>query len=213
VLDQDRVPQYDDASITENTRCAYPVDYIEGAALPSLGANPNHIFFLTCDAFGVLPPIAKLNSDQAMEYFLMGYTAKVAGTETGVTEPVAVFSACFGQPFLPLSPNVYANLLKQKIVQHNPQVWLVNTGWTGGPYGKGERIPLKYTREILHAALGGKLDQVAFSEDPVFGLSIPKECPGVPSQILFPRSTWENPSEYDAKAEQLKKMFEKHIQH
>ena len=209
VLDQNRIPNYDDDSLTENTRCAYPVDYIDHAIIPSIGGHPKNIVFLTCDAFGVLPPISKLTPEQAMDYYLIGYTAKVAGTEAGVTEPSATFSRCFGQPFLPLPPRRYADLLKEKIHKHQAKVWLVNTGWTGGGYGVGHRIKLAYTRAMLSAALTGKLDQVPFMTDPIFGLSIPATCSGVPSEILFPRNSWKDPNLYDLKAKELEVMFEK----
>ncbi|MEM4409323.1 MAG: phosphoenolpyruvate carboxykinase (ATP), partial [Candidatus Caldarchaeum sp.] len=162
VVDDQRVPDYDDGSITENTRCTYPVEYIEGAVVPSIAGHPKNIFFLTADAFGVLPPISLLSAEQAMEQFLLGYTAKVAGTETGITEPRATFSACFGAPFLTLPPETYARMLKEKMTKHGVRVWLVNTGWTGGPYGVGERIALPYTRAMLRAVLSGVLDHVEF---------------------------------------------------
>lgn len=209
VLDENRAPDYDDDSLTENTRCAYPVDYIDHAVIPSIGGHPKNIIFLTCDAFGVLPPISRLTPEQAMDYFLIGYTAKVAGTEAGVTEPSATFSRCFGQPFLPLPPQKYADLLKEKIHKHQAKVWLVNTGWTGGSYGVGSRIKLAYTRAMLSAALTGQLDQVPFMTDPVFGLSIPNTCPGVPHEILSPRNSWKDPHAYDLKAKELEAMFQK----
>lgn len=208
ILDDRRVPDYNDSSITENTRCAYPVDFIQGAVIPSVGGHPKNIAFLTADAFGVLPPIAKLTPDQAMYHFLNGYTAKVAGTEAGVTEPQATFSTCFGAPFLPLRPKVYADLLGKKIAQHGAQVWLINTGWTGGPYGTGHRMSLIHTRQIIHAAFSGGLEGAEFVKDPVFGLSVPKNVPGVPSEILMPRETWANKTLYDAKARELFEMFE-----
>lgn len=209
VLDENRVPNYDDDSLTENTRCAYPVDYINHAVIPSVGGHPKNIIFLTCDAFGVLPPISRLTPEQAMDYFLIGYTAKVAGTEAGITEPSATFSRCFGQPFLPLPPQKYADLLKEKIHKHQAKVWLVNTGWTGGSYGEGNRIKLAYTRAMLSAALTGQLDQVPFMTDPIFGLSIPNTCPGVPPEILSPRNSWKDPHAYDRKARELETMFQK----
>lgn len=212
ILVDGREPDYDDASLTENTRCAYPIDYIDGALMPSVGGHPKNILFLTADAFGVLPPISQLDPQQAMFYFLNGYTAKVAGTEAGVTEPQAVFSTCFGQPFLPCHPHVYAELLKDKIAKHGSKVWLVNTGWTGGAYGEGNRISLQYTRALINAALSGKLDDVEYVQDPVFGLSIPTSCPSVPDEILNPRNTWSDPSAYDAKANELKAMFEKNYE-
>lgn len=208
VLDENRVPNYDDKSLTENTRCAYPVEFIDNAVLPSLGGHPKNIVFLTADAFGVLPPISKLTPQQTMEYFLNGYTAKVAGTEAGITEPVATFSTCFGQPFLPLRPKVYAELLKKKIEEHGCNVWLVNTGWSGGPYGIGNRMQLPYTRAMVNAAVNGDLDNVEFGQNEVFGLAIPKSCPNVPDEVLFPRNTWADKEAYDKAALKLKGMFE-----
>lgn len=202
------MPNYDDASLTENTRVAYPLEYIPNAQIPSVGGHPKNIVFLTCDALGVLPPISRLTPEQSMVYFLNGYTAKVAGTEAGVTEPTITFSACFGQPFLPLPPNAYAKLLRDKIQQHNVRVWLVNTGWTGGPYGAGNRIKLKYTRAMLKAAFEGVLDDVEYETDPVFGLHVPVICPDVPTELLKPRCTWSDPAAYDIKAHELKSMFE-----
>jgi phosphoenolpyruvate carboxykinase (ATP) len=207
VLDEDRVPDFDDGSITENTRCAYPVEHIEGAVLPSVGGHTKNIFFLTADAFGVLPPISRLSPQQAMEHFINGYTAKVAGTEAGVVEPQVTFSTCFGAPFLPLRPKVYADMLGQKIERHGAHVWLVNTGWSGGPYGVGERMKLAYTRAMINAVLDGDLASVEYATDPVFGLSVPRTCPGVPEDVLFPRDTWEDKAAYDIQAEALAKMF------
>lgn len=206
ILKADGTPDYDDVSITENTRAAYPIEHIENAVHPSVGGHPRNIVFLTCDALGVLPPIAKLTRDQAMYFFLSGYTAKVAGTEAGVTEPTVTFSTCFGAPFLPLRPKVYAELLGKKIDQHGSEVWLINTGWTGGGYGVGHRMKLSHTRAMIHAAFSGDLTQ--FETDPIFGLSIPTACPGVPSEVLNPRETWADKSAYDAKANELRSMFE-----
>lgn len=211
VLRGDRTPDYDDASITENTRVAYPVDFIEGAVHPSVGGHPKNIVFLTCDAFGVLPPISRLTPEQAMFHFLNGYTAKVAGTEAGVTEPQVTFSTCFGAPFLPLHPSVYANLLGKKIAEHGARVWLVNTGWTGGPHGVGHRMKLGYTRAMIRAAFRGDLDHVEYVTDPVFGLSVPTSCPDVPNEVLQPRNTWADKAAYDAKAAELAKMFEENF--
>ncbi len=208
ILDDRGVPNYDDGSLTENTRCAYPVEYIDGAVIPSIGGHPENICFLTCDAFGVLPPISRLTPEQAMYHFLNGYTAKVAGTEAGVTEPTVTFSTCFGAPFLPLPPSKYAKLLGEKIAKHNARVWLINTGWSGGPYGVGSRMKLAYTRAMIDAAFSGQLDSVACETDPVFGLSVPTSCPNVPSEILLPRNTWADKAAYDAKASELKEMFE-----
>lgn len=209
--DEVRVPIYDDPVYTENTRCAYPVEFIEGAVIPSVGGHPKNIVFLTADAFGVLPPIAKLTPEQTMEYFLNGYTAKVAGTEAGVTEPQATFSTCFGAPFMPLKPKVYAELLREKIESHGASVWLINTGWTGGPYGVGSRMKLSHTRAMIKAAFSGELDKVEFITDPHFGLAIPTSCPDVPSQVLNPRETWSDTSAYDTEATRVKTMFDENI--
>lgn len=212
VLLEGNVPDFDDVSLTENTRCAYPVDYIEGAVIPSVGGHPKNICFLTCDAFGVLPPISRLDPEQAMYYFINGYTAKVAGTEAGVTEPQVTFSTCFGAPFLPLRPKVYAEMLGKKISEHGSRVWLINTGWTGGPYGTGSRMRLKYTRAMINAAFTGQLDHVSYLADPVFGLQIPTTCPEVPDEVLMPRGTWADPEAYDQKARELYAMFEANYQ-
>lgn len=203
----DRSPDFDDTRYTQNTRCSYPLHYIPSASETGTGAHPKNVIFLTADAFGVLPPISKLSPEQAMYHFISGYTAKVAGTERGVTEPQATFSACFGAPFMPLHPTVYAELLANKIKQHGSAVWLVNTGWTGGEYGVGERMSLKYTRRMVNAALSGELDDVEFVEDPIFGLMIPTQVPGVPSELLTPRQTWSDPEAYDTKAVALAGMF------
>lgn len=208
VLNDDRSPDYNDSSLTENTRCAYPVDFIEGALIPSVAGIPKNIFFLTCDATGVLPPISKLSAEQAMFHFLNGYTAKVAGTEAGVTEPTLTFSTCFGAPFLPLPPKVYANLLGEKISKHSVNVWLINTGWTGGPAGVGSRMKLSHTRSMIRAALNGALDGIQFQTEPIFGLSIPTACPDVISEVLNPRQTWNDKSLYDQKAADLASKFE-----
>ncbi|HRX93726.1 MAG TPA: phosphoenolpyruvate carboxykinase (ATP), partial [Chitinophagaceae bacterium] len=203
---------FDDASITENTRVSYPLDFINNAAEPSIGGIPKNIFFLTCDAFGVLPPISRLTPGQAMYQFISGYTAKVAGTEAGVTEPKSTFSACFGAPFLPLHPGVYAKMLGKKMQEHKVNVWLVNTGWTGGEYGTGNRIKLKYTRQMISAALEGKLDKVGYEKHPVFGMEVPVECEGVPAEILNPRNTWEDKNAYDEKSKYLAKLFIKNFE-
>ena len=208
VLDENRVPDYNDSSITENTRVSYPVEFIDGAVIPSVGGHPKNICFLTADAFGVLPPISLLTEEQAMEQFLLGYTAKVAGTEAGVKEPTATLSTCFGAPFLPLRPNVYAEMLGEKIRMHGAKVWLVNTGWTGGPYGIGKRMNIHHTRAMVKAALNGDLDGVEFAPNAVFGFAVPQSCPGVPSEVLNPRETWADKSAYDQKAAELKKMFD-----
>jgi phosphoenolpyruvate carboxykinase (ATP) len=198
---------FEDGSITENTRVSYPLDYIENVLVPSIGHIPKNIFFLTCDAYGVLPPISKLTAPQAMYQFISGYTAKVAGTETGITEPKSTFSACFGAPFMPLHPGKYAEMLGKKILDHQVKVWLINTGWSGGPYGLGKRIKLSSTRAMIAAALAGQLDQVAFEEHPVFGVAIPATCPGVDPRVLFPRNTWADKDAYDEKARQLATLF------
>lgn len=203
---------FDDASITENTRVSYPLDFISNAIEPSIGEIPKNIFFLTCDAFGVLPPISKLTPGQAMYQFISGYTAKVAGTEAGVTEPKSTFSACFGAPFLPLHPGKYAAMLGKKMQEHKVNVWMINTGWTGGPYGIGTRMKLKYTRAMITAALDGKLKEVTFETDPVFGVAIPTECPHVPADILNPRNTWTDKSAYDGKAKYLAGLFIKNFE-
>lgn len=198
---------FDNASITENTRVSYPLNYISNAQEPSVGGLPKNIFFLTCDAFGVLPPISKLSPGQAMYQFISGYTAKVAGTETGVTEPKPTFSACFGAPFLPLHPGKYAQMLGDKMQEHKVNVWMINTGWTGGSYGTGSRMKLKFTRAMITAALDGKLDTINFETHPVFGIMFPTECPGVPTEVLNPRNTWADKNAYDEKAKYLASLF------
>jgi len=203
---------FDDGSITENTRVSYPLDFISNAQEPSIGGMPKNIFFLTCDAFGVLPPISKLTPGQAMYQFISGYTAKVAGTEAGVTEPKPTFSACFGAPFLPLHPGKYAEMLGNKMQQQNVNVWMINTGWTGGPYGVGNRMKLSLTRAMITAALEGKLDNVSTELDPIFGVAIPKEVPGVPSEVLTPRNTWADKQAYDEKAKYLAGLFVKNFE-
>lgn len=210
VMDDRRHPDYDNCTLTENTRCAYPVDHIENAVIPSMGGHPKNICFLTCDAYGVLPPISRLSKEQAMYHFLNGYTAKVAGTEAGITEPQTTFSTCFGAPFLPLHPSVYAKLLGEKIDKHGSHVWLINTGWTGGPYGVGSRMKLKFTRAMINAAFSGKL--IEFVTDPVFGLEVPKSCPNVPDEVLNPRDTWTDKGAYDKQASDLKAMFDKNYE-
>lgn len=198
---------FDDGSITENTRVSYPLHFISNAQEPSIGGLPKNIFFLTCDAFGVLPPISKLAPGQAMYQFISGYTAKVAGTELGITEPKPTFSACFGAPFLPLHPGKYAQMLGDKMQEQKVNVWMINTGWTGGSYGEGSRMKLKYTRSMITAALEGKLDNVKLINDPVFGMAIPESCPDVPSDVLIPRNTWKDKSAYDEKAAYLASLF------
>jgi len=207
VLDDNREPDFDDVSLTQNTRCSYPLYNIPNASDTGKSGHPENIIFLTADAFGVLPPISKLTPEQAMYHFISGYTAKVAGTERGVTEPQATFSACFGAPFMPLHPTVYAELLAEKIRKHEANVWLVNTGWTGGEYGVGHRMKLPHTRRMLKEAIEGNLDNVEYKKDPIFGLSIPQQVDGVPDSVLTPRDTWENTGSYDAKAKKLAKMF------
>ena len=203
---------YSDSSITENTRVSYPLTNVKNAVLPSVGGVPQNIFFLTCDASGVLPPISKLTPGQAMYHFISGFTAKVAGTEAGITEPVSVFSACFGAPFMPLHPTKYAELLGEKIVNHNVNIWLVNTGWSGGGYGEGQRVKLKFTRAMITAALEGKLDDAEYITHPVFGLNMPTEVPGVPAEILDPRNTWKDKEAYDEQADKLAGQFVKNFE-
>jgi phosphoenolpyruvate carboxykinase (ATP) len=196
-----------DGTKTENTRVSYPIEYIDNIAAPSIGGHPKNIFFLTCDAYGVLPPISRLTPGQAMYHFISGYTAKVAGTEAGVTEPQSTFSACFGKAFLPLHPTKYAEMLGEKMKQHDVRVWLVNTGWSGGAYGTGERMKLKLTRAMITAALRGELDNVDYKEHQVFGMNFPVTCPNVPSEVLDARNTWKDTAAYDATAEKLAKQF------
>ncbi|MCB2229573.1 phosphoenolpyruvate carboxykinase [bacterium] len=196
-----------DDSLTENTRAAYPLSHIPNALKESMGDHPKNIIMLTADAFGVLPPISKLTPEQAMYHFISGYTAKVAGTERGVTEPTATFSACFGAPFMVLHPSRYAELLAEKIREHKVNCWLVNTGWTGGPYGEGHRMPIKHTRALLNAALSGSLNNAEYQTDTLFGLQVPKSCEGVPDEELWPRNTWKDKNAYDEKARKLAGMF------
>ena len=202
-----RAVDFDSDHLTENTRACYPIHYIPNYMPGGSGGHPRNIVFLTADAFGVMPPIARLTPEQAMYHFLSGYTAKVAGTERGVTEPSATFSACFGAPFLPLHPGVYARMLGERIARHNAKVWLLNTGWTGGPYGVGTRMKLPHTRAMVRAALAGELDKVSFTKDPVFGFEVPTAVPDVPSAVLSPRTTWSDPAAYDAQARKLATMF------
>jgi phosphoenolpyruvate carboxykinase (ATP) len=205
-------PNYEDDHITQNTRVSYPIDHIDNIMVPSKGSNPKNIFFLTCDAFGVLPPISKLTPGQAMYHFISGYTAKVAGTEAGITEPQTVFSACFGAPFLPLHPTKYAEMLGEKMEKADVNVWLVNTGWSGGEYGTGSRIKLKYTRAMITAALKGELENQDFIVDDIFGLSMPTSCTDVPDEILNPKNTWEDQKAFDTKANELARSFIKNFQ-
>lgn len=198
---------FDSTAITENTRVSYPLFYISNALEPAVGNTPDNIFFLTCDAYGVLPPVSKLTASQAMYQFISGYTAKVAGTEEGIKEPRATFSACFGAPFLPLHPAVYARMLGERIRKHEVKVWLINTGWTGGGYSVGRRMKLSYTRAMIKAALKGDLDKVDYIEHPVFEIQIPVSCPNVPTEILDPRNTWQDKVAYDEQAKNLAKLF------
>ena len=202
-----RVPDYDDGSLTENTRASYPIDHIPGAVLDGVAGHPKTIFFLTADAFGVLPPISRLDEEQAMYYFLSGYTSKLAGTERGVTEPEATFSTAFGEPFLPLRPTRYAEMLGERIRRYGTRVYLINTGWIGGAYGVGERINLTYTRAMVTAALNGALDDVEFRREDHFGLMIPTHCPGVPAEMLDPKGMWEDKAAYEAQAAHLAGLF------
>ena len=207
-----RAIDYDDSSLTENTRVAYPVEFIPGAVIPGVGGHPDTVVFLTADAFGVLPPIARLSRQQAMYHFISGYTSKLAGTEAGVTEPQATFSACFGAPFLPLHPQRYAEMLGERIDQHAARVYLVNTGWTGGPYGEGRRMDLPHTRAMVAAALNGSLEQASLTAHPVFGVEIPDSCPGVPDEVLNPRNTWQDKDAYDRKAAELAELFQRNME-
>lgn len=201
-------PDYDDTSITQNTRVSYPIHHIENHYKGETATHPDNIFFLTCDAFGVLPPLSKLTPEQAMYYFISGYTAKVAGTEEGILTPKATFSACFGAPFLPLHPNEYAQLLGEKIKKHQVNIWLVNTGWTSGPYGEGHRISLKHTRRLITAVLEGEMDEATYQKVDIFNLSVPTQCAEVPEDILMPRNSWSNKIAYDEQRIKLAEMFQ-----
>jgi phosphoenolpyruvate carboxykinase (ATP) len=203
-----RTLNFDDASLTENTRGAYSIEGIDNAVLEGLGGHPENIVMLTADAYGVLPPIARLSAEGAMYHYLSGYTAKVAGTEKGVIEPTATFSTCFGAPFLPLNPNVYARQLGERIAKYQSRVWLVNTGWTGGPHGVGSRMKIAYTRAMIRAALSGALDHAGYQRHPVFNIEMPTSCPGVPASVLDPRGTWADKGAYDQQAARLAKMFQ-----
>ncbi|MBK9188711.1 MAG: phosphoenolpyruvate carboxykinase (ATP) [Phycisphaerales bacterium] len=205
--DKTRVPDYDSAKLTENTRVTYPVDFIDGAVIPSVCGHPKNIIFLTADAYGVMPPVAKLSPEQAMYYFMNGYTSKLAGTEAGVTEPQPNFSPCFGGVFLPRPPIVYAQMLAAKIKEHGANVWLLNTGWTGGAYGTGQRFKLAYTRAFVTAILNGTLAKAEYKPDPIFGLMLPTTVPGVPGDVLIPRNTWKDQAAYDAQAKKLAAQF------
>ena len=204
-------PNYDDNSLTDNTRVGYPIDYISNAAIPGVGGIPKVVIFLTADSFGVLPPISRLDKDAAMYHFVTGFTSKVAGTERGITEPVPTFSTLFGEPFMPMDPNVYANMLGERIEKYDTKVYLVNTGWTGGPYGTGSRMKLKYTRAMVTAALNGTFDSVEYKHDATFNLDIPQSCPNVPTEIMNPRDTWADKAAYDAMAKKLAAMFQKNF--
>ncbi|MCL4135154.1 UNVERIFIED_CONTAM: hypothetical protein GTU68_032422 [Idotea baltica] len=207
-----RAVDYSDVSITQNTRASYPIHYIDNIQMPCVAGHPNHVIFLTCDAFGVLPPVSKLTPEQASYHFISGYTAKVAGTEMGVSEPEATFSACFGAAFMMWHPNKYAELLAEKIKKHNAQAWLVNTGWTGGSYGVGSRIKLKYTRAIIDAIQSGAFDQVETVVDPNFGFEVPLSCPGVPSELLVPKNTWADASKYEKVKAKLIGLFQNNFE-
>lgn len=206
-----RKPDYHDGSLTENTRVAYPLEYIPNSVIPSIGGHPQAVIFLTADAFGVLPPIAKLTKEQAMYHFMSGYTSKIAGTERGIKEPLATFSACFGKPFLPLPATVYAEMLGKRLEEHGAKVYLINTGWSGGGYGVGQRIPIKYTRAMVAAALNGELDNVKFLPHPIFKILVPETVPGVPSEILDPKNTWKNPVAYEKQAKHLAQLFQENF--
>jgi phosphoenolpyruvate carboxykinase (ATP) len=212
VVDEEGILDLDDDSKTENTRAAYKLEQIANALPEKRAGHPSSVIFLTADAFGILPPIARLSRDQALFYFLSGFTAKLAGTEIGVKEPQPTFSACFGAPFLPQPPAVYARMLGEQLDRHGARVWLVNTGWTGGPYGEGERMPIAATRALLDAALSGALDDVEYREDPVFGFAVPVRVPGIEATLLDPRSTWRDPDAYDRRAQALAGMFRRNIE-
>jgi phosphoenolpyruvate carboxykinase (ATP) len=211
ILDDDHHPDYTDNSITDNTRVGYPIDYIPNAAVPSVGGIPSVIIFLTADSFGVLPPISRLSKEAAMYHFVTGFTSKVAGTERGITEPVPTFSTLFGQPFMPLAPDVYARMLGDKIEKYNTRVYLINTGWTGGSYGTGSRMKLKYTRAMVTAALNGEIEHAEFRHDSIFNVDIPQSCAGVPSEVMNPRDTWVDKDAYDETARRLAGMFQKNF--
>ncbi|MBX3413252.1 MAG: phosphoenolpyruvate carboxykinase (ATP) [Pirellulales bacterium] len=206
-----REVDFADISVTENTRASYPIEFISNAKVPCVGGHPKNVILLTCDAFGVLPPVSRLSPEQAMYHFLSGYTAKVAGTEVGVTEPSATFSACFGAAFLVWHPTKYATMLAEKMRQHGACAWLVNTGWSGGAYGTGKRIKLAYTRAIIDAIHDGSLAKAKMVEDPIFGFDVPTTCHGVPSEILTPRNVWQDPAAYDRQAQELAALFQKHF--
>lgn len=212
ILDSSGVPDFDDGTLTQNTRASYPIEAIENRTEDSTAGHPKNVVFLTCDAFGVLPPLSRLTPDQAAYHFMSGYTAKVAGTEVGVIEPQATFSTCFGAPFMPRHPSIYADLLSKKISEHNANCWLINTGWVAGGYGESNRIKIRWTRALLNAALHGDLENVVFVEDERFGFAVPTECEGVPSNILQPRETWSDKNRYDNVANLLAQMFRENFQ-
>ena len=207
IMDEHGVPDFNNTSKTENTRGSYPIEFIDNRTEDSTGGHPQNVIFLTCDAFGVLPPISRLTPEQAAYHFISGYTAKVAGTEVGVKEPQATFSACFGEPFMPMHPGVYADLLSTKMEEHDATAWLINTGWSGGPYGVGNRMKIKYTRAMLNAALDGDLDEVDYVIDARFGFAVPQSCPNVPSEVLQPMQTWSDIAAYNEAADNLAEMF------
>ena len=212
IRDESREPDFDDGSLTENTRVAYPLDYIDGAMMPSIAGHPKVVVFLTADAFGVMPPIASLSKEAAMYHFMSGYTSKLAGTERGITEPKETFSTCFGAPFMPLHAQEYAKMLGKKITMHDTRVYLINTGWTGGPYGVGKRMNLTYTRAMVTAAINGDIDKVALKRHEIFNLQMPVSCPGVPNEVLDPRNTWSDKERYDAAARRLALLFVKNFE-
>jgi len=213
VLDEhDRHPLFENMSITENTRAAYPIDFIPNAKIPCVGGHPKNIIMLSCDAFGVLPPVARLTPEQAMYYFISGYTAKVAGTEVGIVEPVATFSACFGDAFLTLPPTTYAEMLADRMKRHGANAWLINTGWIGGGYGTGKRISLKYSRAIIDAIHSGELAKVSSTKFPIFNFEVPNSCTGVPESVLQPRMAWSDKEKYDQTLLKLSKAFQQNFQ-
>ena len=207
VLNADKTPDFKNKTLTQNTRGSYPIEYIQNRTSNSMAGHPRNIVFLTCDAFGILPPLSKLTPEQAAYHFISGYTAKVAGTEMGIKEPQATFSTCFGEPFMPRHPSIYADLLSKKIKTHNAKCWLINTGWVAGGYGESSRIKIKWTRTLLNAALNDEIDENDYVIDRRFGFSVPTHCPGVPNSILQPRETWPDKKKFDNVANLLSKMF------
>lgn len=206
-----RAVDYHNTKITENTRCAYPLEYIPGAKIPAVGGHPKNIFFLVCDAYGVLPPIAKLDRFQTKYHFISGYTSKVAGTEVGITDPVATFSACYGEAFLPLHPFTYAKMLSEKVEKHDTNVWLINTGWTGGKYGRGTRMRLSYTRKMIDAIHQGQLDDVEYKQFPTFNFQVPSSVPGIPPEVLWPQDTWDDKEAYNVELRKLAEKFQENF--